>query len=139
MRFEGVDENFVVKVLYKQLSQHGVGELHAIRMIISGISNTRTQFTNKQQQRRYDMSTLLLLTKWPPNFRMILICNFFSADDVLSSTTITKLFIKASTLHFLYRISIFLFINGEIAAPINHMKSANVPKVERFMKATGII
>ena len=31
---------------------------------------------------RYDMSTLLVLTKWLPNFRMILICYFFSADDV---------------------------------------------------------
>ena len=85
------------------------------------------------------MSTSLPLTKWPPNFRMILICDFFSADDILTSTTITKLFIKASNLHFLFRISIFLFINGEIAAQINHMKSANVPKAQSFMKATGII
>ena len=84
------------------------------------------------------MSTSLPLTKWPPNSKMILICDFFSADDVLSSTTIPKLFIQASTLHFLFWISIFLFINGEVAVPINHMKLANVPKAESFMKATGI-
>ena len=85
------------------------------------------------------MSTYLPLTKWPPNFRVILICYFFSAEYVLSSTTIPKLFIQASSLRFLFRISIFLFVKGGIAAPINHMKSANVPKAESFMKATGII
>ena len=85
------------------------------------------------------MSTSLLLTKWPPNFRMILICSYFSANDVLSSTTIPELFIHASTLHFLFWISICLFINGEIAAPINNMKSADVPKPESIMMATGII
>ena len=41
MRFEGVDDNFVVKVLYKQLSLGRVGESHAIRMMISNISNAR--------------------------------------------------------------------------------------------------
>ena len=41
MRFEGVDNNFVVKVLYKQLSLSRVGESHAIRMMISSISNVR--------------------------------------------------------------------------------------------------
>ena len=38
-------------------------------------------------------------TKWPTNFRMILICYFFSVDAVLSSTTIPEVFIHASTLH----------------------------------------
>ena len=85
------------------------------------------------------MSTYLPLTKWPPNFRVILIFYFFSAEYVLSSTTIPKLFIQASSLRFVFRTSIFLFIMGGIAAPINHMKSANVPKAESFMKATGII
>ena len=32
--------------------------------------------------RRYDMSTSLPLTKWPPNFSMILICYLFSASEV---------------------------------------------------------
>ena len=41
VRFEGVDNNFVVKVLYKQLSLSRVGESHAIRMMISGLSNVR--------------------------------------------------------------------------------------------------
>ena len=41
MRFEGVDNSFVVKVLYKQLSLSRVGESHAIRMTISGLSNAR--------------------------------------------------------------------------------------------------
>ena len=41
MRFEGVDNNFVVKVLYKQLSLSRVGESHAIRMMIRIISNVR--------------------------------------------------------------------------------------------------
>ena len=85
------------------------------------------------------MSTSLPLTKWPPNFRMILICIFFSVDAILSSTTISEVFTHASTLYFLFSISIFLFINGEIAAPLNHMKSANVPIPESFIKGTGII
>ena len=79
------------------------------------------------------MSTYLPLTKWPPNFRVILICYFFSAEYVLSSTTISKFFIQASSLRFVFRISIFLFIMGGIAAPINHMKSANVPKAEKLL------
>ena len=41
VRFEGVDNNFVVKVLYKQLSLSRVGESHTIRMMISSISNVR--------------------------------------------------------------------------------------------------
>ena len=52
--------------------------------------------------RRYVMSTSLPLTKWPPNFRMILICYFFSAGGVVNSTTITELCIHASTLHFAF-------------------------------------
>ena len=52
--------------------------------------------------RRYDMSTSLPLTKWPPNFRMILIFYFFSVDAVLSSTTISEVFTHASTLYFLF-------------------------------------
>ena len=64
------------------------------------------------------MSTSLPLTKWPPNFRMILICYFFSTNDVSSSTTKPEIFIHASTLHFGFRISIFYFSDGEIAAPI---------------------
>ena len=52
--------------------------------------------------RRYDMSTSLPLTKWPPNFRMILICYFFSVDAVLSSTTVPEVFTHASTLHSLF-------------------------------------
>ena len=38
MRFAGIDDNFVVKVLYKQLSLGRVGESHTIRMMISNIS-----------------------------------------------------------------------------------------------------
>ena len=41
MRFKGVDNNFVVKVLYKQLSLSRVGKSHAIHMMISSISNVR--------------------------------------------------------------------------------------------------
>ena len=79
------------------------------------------------------------LTKWPPNFRMILICFFFfSTNDVSSSTTKPENFIHASTLHFGFRISIFYFNDGKIAAPMNHMKSANVLIPIGFMKATGI-
>ena len=52
--------------------------------------------------RRYDMSTSLPLTKWPPNFRMILICYYFSVDAVLNSTTIPQVFIHTSTLHSLF-------------------------------------
>ena len=37
MRFEGIDGNFVVKMLYEQLSLDRVGESHAIRMMISNI------------------------------------------------------------------------------------------------------
>ena len=81
------------------------------------------------------MSTSLPLTKWPPNFRMILICQFFPAHDVFSSTTVPELFIHSSTLYFGFRIWIFYFINGEIAAPINHMKRANVPIPVGLMKA----
>ena len=88
--------------------------------------------------RRYDMSTSLPLTKWPPNFRTILICYFFTTDDVFSSKSILKLFIHTPTLHCVFRISIFYFGNGKIAAPTNHMKSANVPFPVGFMKATVI-
>ena len=84
------------------------------------------------------MSTLLPLTKWPSNFRMILICYFFSADDVSSPITIPNLFIHASTLHFGFQISTFYFINGGVVAPINHMKLSNVQIPVGFMKATGI-
>ena len=89
--------------------------------------------------RRYDISTLLPLTKWPPSFRMILLCYFFSVDDVSRSTTIPELFIHSSTLHFGFRISILYFINGEIATPINHIKKANVPILVGLMKAIGIL
>ena len=41
MKFEGIDNNFVVKVLYKQLSLSRVGESHAIHMMITSISNVR--------------------------------------------------------------------------------------------------
>ena len=41
MRFEGVDNNFVVKVLYKQLRLSREGESHAIRMMIRSISNVQ--------------------------------------------------------------------------------------------------
>ena len=44
----------------------------------------------------------------------------------------------ASTLQLRFRISIFHFINGEIAAPINHMKWANVPIPVGLMKDIGI-
>ena len=84
------------------------------------------------------MSTSLPLTKWPPNFRMTLICYFFSTHDVSSSTTIPKRFIHDSTLHFGFRISTFYFINGEIAAPINHMKWASVLIPVGLMQAFGI-
>ena len=88
--------------------------------------------------RRYDMSTSLPLTKWPLNFRTILICCFFTTDDVFSSKSILKLFIHTRTLHCIFRILIFYFGNGKIAAPTNHMKSANVPFPVGFMKATVI-
>ena len=55
--------------------------------------------------RRYDMSTSLPLTKWPPNFRMILIY-FFSTGDVPSLTTMPELFMHVCTFHFLFRIFI---------------------------------
>ena len=41
MRFEGIDDNFVDKALYIQLSLVRVGESHVIRMMISNISNAR--------------------------------------------------------------------------------------------------
>ena len=85
------------------------------------------------------MSTLLPLTKWPPNFSMILICYFFSANDVSSSNTIPELFMDASILHLGFRTSIFYFIDGEIAAPRNHMKWANVPIPVGLMKDTDIL
>ena len=88
---------------------------------------------------RYDMSTSMPLTKWPPNFRMILLCYFFSVDDVSRSTIIPELFLHASTLQFGFRISILYFIIGEIAAPINHMKWASVPIPVGLMKAIGIL
>ena len=55
-------------------------------------------------------------------FSLILIFYFFSANDVSSSKALPELFMNTSTLHLGYRISIFYFIEGEIAAPINHMK-----------------
>ena len=73
------------------------------------------------------MSTSLPRTKWPPNFRMILICCFVTTDDVFSSRSTLKLFIHTPTLHCIFRISIFYFGNDNIAAPTNHMKSANIP------------
>ena len=63
---------------------------------------------------------------------------FFTTDDVFSSRTILKLFIHPPTSHYVFRISIFYFGNGNIAAPTNHMKSANVPFPVGFMKATVI-
>ena len=64
---------------------------------------------------------------------------FFSAHDVLSSATIPKLFIHASTLHLGFRISTFYFINGEIAAPKNRMKWANVLNLVDLVKAIGLL
>ena len=88
--------------------------------------------------RRYDMSTSLPLTKWPPNFRTYLICCFFTTNDVLGSKTILKLFIHTPNSLRVFRISIFYFGNGKVVAPTNHMKSANIPFPVGFMKATVI-
>ena len=49
-------------------------------------------------QCRYDMSTSLALTKWPPNFRIILICYVFYADDFLSSISIPDHFMNMAFL-----------------------------------------
>ena len=46
------------------------------------VHDATVKMADRQEIRRYDMSTSLPSTKWPPNFRMILICYFFSADDV---------------------------------------------------------
>ena len=85
------------------------------------------------------MSTSLPLTKWPPNFSMILICYYFSANDVSSSKTIPELSMDTSTLHLGFRISIIYFIDGEIVAPINHMKWATVPIPVGLMKDIDIL
>ena len=61
---------------------------------------------------------------------------FFSADDVLRSTSIPDHFIHICTLHIVFRISIFYFSNGKIPAPINHIKLANIQNPVGFMKAT---
>ena len=63
---------------------------------------------------------------------------FLSANDVSSLTTIPVIFMHPSTLHFTFQILIFYFSNGKIAAPMNHMKSANVPIPVGLLKATAI-
>ena len=82
MRFEGIDDHFVVKVLYKQLSLGRVSESHAICMMTHEF-----QCTNKQQQ-TYVFSSLYR----SPIIKMFISKRFanFYADYIWRNTSCTN-------------------------------------------------
>ena len=75
------------------------------------------------------MSTLLSVTKWPPNFRMIFICYVFFVQTTPYAFAFPILNINIIN---------FGISNGISAAPISHniMEMANVPNPVGFMHTT---
>ena len=65
-------------------------------------------------------------------------CYIFSADDIISSTSIPEHFMHIRTFISYFENRYFISAMVKVVAPKKHMKSANIQNLVGFMTLTGI-